>query len=356
MIKKRNKVKKTKILAINFGGIGDEILFLPALKTIRAFYPVPYLTLAVEPRSKSIKELSSLIDKIITCDVKGKFKYLNLIKLIFKAWSGRYDVVVSSGSSKLVAILLFLTGIRKRIGYDSGILSKILLTKAVPLNKNQYAADMYHDLAIAINTDQDSGLPEINILPENLVWANEKIGIRDKQIITIHPGVSKLSIEKGIIKFWSITNWVELIVKLLCSGKYKVILTGGPDDEGVFLQIRAELARYNLPDDSLINLYGETKNISQLAALISLSNMLVCVDSAPMHVGVGARTPIVAIFGPTDEKKLLPQDDYRFTAVREDSIDCSPCLWDKRQTSCDYLDCLNIDSNKVFQAIEQQLS
>ncbi|EKE04621.1 MAG: heptosyltransferase [uncultured bacterium] len=356
MIRRQKKVKTTKILAINFGGIGDEILFLPTLKSISAFYPIPHLTLVVEPRSKSIKELSSLIDKVITCDVKGKFKYFNLIKLIFKIWPGRYDIVVSSGSSKLVAILLFLTGIRKRIGYDSGLLSRILLTKAVPLNKNQYAANMYHDLATAINPEQDPLLPEINILPENMIWANEKIGSRDKQIIVIHPGVSKLSIEKGIIKFWSITNWVDLIVKLLCSGKYKVILTGGPDDEGVFLQLRAELARYNLLDDGLINLYGETKNISQLAALISLSNVLVCVDSAPMHIGVGARTPIVAIFGPTDEKKLLPQNDYRFAAVREESLDCYPCLWDKRQTSCDYLDCLNINPEKVFEVIEQQLS
>lgn len=356
MMKKQKKIKKTKILAINFGGIGDEVLFLPTLKTIRAFYPLPHITLAVEPRSKSIQELSSLIDGIITCDVKGKFKYLNLVKLLFKSWVGRYDVVVSSGSSKLISILLFLTGIRKRIGYDSGFLSRLLLSKAVSLNKSQYAVNMYHDLALAINEDQDAGLPEINIKPEHLVWANEKIGDRDKQIIIIHPGVSKLSIEKNIIKFWSINNWVSLIVKLLCSGKYKVILVGGPDDAGVFLQLRAELARYNMPEDNLLNFYGQTSNISQLAALINLSNVLVCVDSAPMHIGVGVRTPLVAIFGPTDEDKLLPPNDYRFAAVRNENIDCRPCLWNKRQTTCDYIDCLNIEPEKILQVIEDQLN
>lgn len=350
------KIKKTKILAINFGGIGDEILFLPTLKTIKAFYHTPHLTLAVEPRSKSIKDLSSLIDKIITCDVKDKFKYFNLIKLLFKIWFGRYNVVVSSGGSKLVTILLFLTGIKTRIGYDSGFLSRILLTKAVPLNKNQYATDMYHDLAKVITDEDNSGLPELNISPEYLVWANEKIGGRNKQIIVIHPGVSKLSIKKNIIKYWSITNWVELIVKLLCSGKYKVVLTGGPDDENVFLQLRAELARYNLPDNNLINLYGKTNNISQLAALINLSNLLICVDSAPMHIAIGTRTPVTAIFGPTDENKLLPVNDYRFMAIKDETLDCRPCLWDKRQTSCDYLDCLNIDPEKVYQAVEQQLN
>jgi ADP-heptose:LPS heptosyltransferase len=158
-----------------------------------------------------------------------------------------------------------------------------------------------------------------------------------------------------MIKFWPVNNWVDLIIKLLSSGKYKVVLTGGPDDESTFFQIRAELARYNIPEDNLVNLYGETRNISQFAALVSLSNLLVCVDSAPMHVGVGVRTPIVAIFGPTDEAKLLPPNDYRFMAVKNEDIDCRPCLWHKRQTTCENLDCLNIDAEKVFDIIEQQL-
>ncbi|MFH0703036.1 MAG: glycosyltransferase family 9 protein [bacterium] len=355
MLKKRKINKKTKILVINFGGIGDQILFFPALKTIKASYPLPFLTLAVETRSKSAKELSSLIDEVITCDIKTGFKYFNLIKLLFKIWSGRYHVVVSSGGSKFIAIFLFLTGIRKRIGYNTGLLSKILLTKTASLNKNQYAANMYHALAKAICSDQEANLPEIDISPENLIWAYEKIGSRTKQVVTIHPGVSKLSITKNIIKFWSVSNWVSLIVKLICSGKYKVVLTGGPDDEGVLLQIKAELARYDISEDSLADLYGQTKNLSQLAALISLSNVLVCVDSAPMHISVGTRTPIVAIFGPTDEKKLLPSNDYRFIAVKDEDLDCRPCLWDKRKNSCDYIDCLNINSDKVFQTIKEHL-
>ena len=356
MVKKQKLDKKTKILAINYGGIGDEILFFPTLKTVKAFYPLPELTLVVEPRSKSAKRLTDLVDNIITCDVKGKNKLINILELLMKIWIGRYDMIISSGSSPMVSIILFLTGIKTKIGYNSGLLSRLLLTKAVPLNKSQYAVNMYHDLARAINNEEIPGLPEININPENMVWANEKIGLRDKQIITIHPGVSKLSIEKNIIKFWSVANWSNLIVKLLCTGKYKVILTGGPDDADTFLQISAELARYDIPESNLINLYDETNDISQLAALIRLSDMLICVDSAPMHIAVGVRTPVTAIFGPTDEKKLLPSDDYRFVAIKDDSVKCRPCLWDKRSTSCDSLDCLNISSEVVFQAIEQQLS
>lgn len=357
MIKNKKQTKKTKILAVNFGGIGDEILFFPTLKTLKTLYPASSLTLVLEPRSKSAKELTSLIDEVITCDIKGKPKYLNIIKLLFRIFLGRYDIVISSGSAKSVAILLFLTGIRKRFGYNTGWLSKILLTKTVPLNKNQYAVGMYHDLTGAIKSNQECGLPEIDISQKNLLWANQKIGDRGgKQVITIHPGVSKLSVEKNMIKFWAVQNWTDLIVKLVCSGKYKVILTGGPDDEGTLLQIKAKLAEYDFPKENLTDLCGQTRNISQLAAVISLSDLLVCVDSAPMHLAVGVQSRVAVIFGPTDDRKLLPPNDQRFVAIKKDHLDCRPCLWEKRQSTCAFINCMDITSAKVFEVIEKALT
>ena len=46
------------ILFINYGGIGDEILFLPTIDTMKKDYPSAKITLALESLSKSIKNLS----------------------------------------------------------------------------------------------------------------------------------------------------------------------------------------------------------------------------------------------------------------------------------------------------------
>ena len=160
--------KRKRILAINFGGIGDEIFFLPTLISLKKEFPDSEITLALEPRSKSVKDLTDVIDDLILIDVKGKNKYFELIKLISKARQGNFDLVVSSGGNKLISILLFLTGIKERCGYDTGKLSRFLLTHAMPLNKNQYACKMYHDL-IRNLTSYDTELPQIN------VQVNEKI-------------------------------------------------------------------------------------------------------------------------------------------------------------------------------------
>ena len=134
------------ILFINYGGIGDEILFLPTIDTMKKDYPSAKITLALEARSKSIKNLTDKINDVICVDIKAKGlkKYFNVLNFIINTWTKKFDCVISSGKSPLVAIILFLTGIKERIGYNSK--TDFLLTKKVELNENQYAAKMYHDL------------------------------------------------------------------------------------------------------------------------------------------------------------------------------------------------------------------
>ena len=67
--------KPEKILMVNFGGIGDEILFLPAISSIKKEFPDSKITLALEPRSKSVRDLTNMIDDVMCVDIKGKHKY-----------------------------------------------------------------------------------------------------------------------------------------------------------------------------------------------------------------------------------------------------------------------------------------
>lgn len=319
-----------RILAINFGGIGDEILFLPTLISLKKAYPNAKITLALEPRSKGIKDLTDIIDELFLIDVKSKSKskYSELLKLISLARKGKFDMVISSGGNKLISILLFLMGIKRRYGYNSGKLSEILLTKAVPLNKNQYACDMYHDLITPI-TEIKTNLPQITIEGDE----------NEPNTILIHPGVSKLSVQLGMIKTITAEKWANVIDLLIESGK-KVILTGGPDDKDCVIAIMAHLK--NIDNPNFVDYYGKTKNLIELAKLIAASEKFVCSDSAPLHVAVALGVKTYVVFGPTDYNKLIPKSDNVIPITADDNCDLKPCLWEKRQTTCENLECLNI--------------
>lgn len=328
--------KINKALFINFGGIGDEILFLPTIQSFKNKYPEAKITLALEPRSKSIKDLSSLINNVLLIDVKGKNKYIELLKLLFEARKGNFDVVFSSGGNKLISILLFLTGIKQRYGFFTGNLSKVLLTQPCPLIKNQYAAKMYHELVKPLTKDE-ADMPQIYI---------ENSTTKEPNSVVIHPGVSKMSVSKNMVKTYSPQKWKELIKKLISMGK-KVYLAGGPDDKEYIEAIAPTFDN----TENFVNYYGQTKNIMELAKLIDSKEVLICCDSAPMHIGVAVNTKVIAIFGPTDEKKLIPQNNKNFVAVQNKNCSCRPCLWDKRNTTCPQVNCLNIPIEEIIKEL-----
>lgn len=323
-----------KILFINFGGLGDEILFLPSIISVKREFPDSHITLALEPRSKGITCLTNIIDDILLADIKGGNKYFELLNLLFKIWTKKYDIVISSGGNKFISIFLFLTFIKQRYGYNTGKLSELLLTKAITLNKNQYAVSMYHDLVSEI-TDKKTELPELNINKREV----------EPNTVLVHPGVSLMSFRKGMIKTVPAKIWAEVIEKLSDAGK-KVILAGGPDDKDTIEAITKTVSQ-----EKFTNYYGKTKNLTELAELVSGSEKFLCSDSAPLHIGVALGTKTYVIFGSTDDKKLIPQNDKVVPIKNNFNCPLRPCLWERRQTTCEELGCLKISSDEIVDAV-----
>ena len=73
-----NDVKK--VLLINFGGIGDEILFFPTIKSVKQTYPNAKIYLALEKRSKSayrpVQRCESAVLVLHHNDSSGFFNHL----------------------------------------------------------------------------------------------------------------------------------------------------------------------------------------------------------------------------------------------------------------------------------------
>lgn len=323
-----------RILFINFGGLGDEILFLPTILSVKEQFPNSEITLALEKRSRGIIRLTDVIDKTLFANIKGKNKYFELLKLLVKIWSGKYDMVISSGSNKFISIFLFITFIKEKYGYNTGILSKILLTKAVDLNKNCYAVDMYQDLAKYV-TNIRTELPVLSIKKKTII----------PNSVLIHPGVSKLSVQKGMIKTIQPEQWAEVIEQLANSGT-KVLLAGGPDDKECI-----DVIQKLVSPDKYENLFGQTKNLEELAELVSSAEKFLCSDSAPLHIAVALGVKTYVIFGSTDDKKLIPQNGLVIPIKADCKCPLQPCLWERRQTTCENLDCLKIPTAKIVSTV-----
>ena len=351
-----------RVLIVNPGGIGDQILLLPTAILIKEKYPSCSIDLITEPRSSCIRDLTNLFSEVREYDFKGE---LELRKLFRTLRIKKYKYFITTGFSYKANLLTLLSDAEIKIGFYKGIFSNVFLTHPIKLNKDQYTTKMFAELTLPLSPElklkiqSEPLIPKIKIPQDSIDWVKELLApkIRERLFskkIVIHPGVSKLSIKKNILKNWPVKNWALLIEQLLEDTNNTIILTGGNDDIETIEEIYKKLP-FLVKPKNLIDLSQKTMTIDKLAALISISDLLVCVDSAPMHIGVGLGKKLVAFFGPTDPKKLLPYDK-RFTAVHVTNLECRPCLFDKRKESCGNPQCLKVTPEMMLDAIRLKLT
>ena len=64
-----------------------------------------------------------------------------------------------------------------------------------------------------------------------------------QEFIALHPGVSLMSISKGIYKSPSPNVWCELVLGILNRGK-KVVLLGGGDDKKIIKDLTKHIQKH----------------------------------------------------------------------------------------------------------------
>lgn len=88
-----------------------------------------------------------------------------------------------------------------------------------------------------------------------------------------------------------------------------------------------------------------------MAELISSAEKFLCSDSAPLHAAVALGVKTYVIFGPTDVNALIPKSENVTPIMANDNCELKPCLWARRQTTCDKLDCLKITAEQVAKTV-----
>lgn len=246
-------------------------MFFPALASLRQRFPEAELEVVVEPRAAAAYEVCPSVSRVLTFPFKEQLSLGDLSDLLGRIRERQYDGVLSLGRSLGVKLLLWLTGIPKRVGYAPPGPGWPWLTDPVPLKPAQYAAQMYHDLVQGFGIAAPAGLPQIRLKKADLEWAEQErkrlLGDAAQDYVLLHPGASQLSQEKGIQKIYPSANWVKVIKGFREKRpELPLVLVVGPEDEQLAEGFLAQLPE--LPVSRPVRL-------GQLAALIGGGNAAV---------------------------------------------------------------------------------
>lgn len=290
-----------RIVALVPGGIGNQILFFPTLDELKRYYPDADIDVVVEPRAQGAYRVCKSVASVLRFDFKNRNSLTEWVDLIGNIRDREYNVTISLGQRWFVGLLLWLTGVPVRVGYQGS--ANLFLTNPVELKTEQYAAAMYHDLLKGLGISSPCPDLTINVPKADIDWAEaeqKRLGINESGYVLIHGGSSQFAQAQSIDRY-PVENWRQIIQQFQQrQPDLPVVVIQAPEDE----QLMRSLSESN-PDIKVTS----PGDVGKLAAMIAGANLMLCTDSGPMHLAFAVQTYTIGLFGATDPKKLLPPSD-----------------------------------------------
>jgi heptosyltransferase-2 len=339
-IKKLPREGIDKILIRGTNWIGDAILTLPAVASIRATYPQAHIAVLVKPWVSDIYGLFSDVDEVTIYENKfdtpaGVFRLARMLK------GKKFDAAILLQNAIEAAIISLAAGISLRAGYDSDARG-LLLTHRVRRTeeiRKVHQIDYYLEMVKALGcvpVDREMHL-EAKINPLDAQDILRKfIPEAEKTIIGIAPGATY-----GPAKRWLSDRFAAVADKLNEHLSSQVILLGGKADWEVAQEVQ------KLAQTKLINLAGKT-TLREAIYLISQCRLFISNDSGLMHIAGALNIPTVAIFGSTNPVTTSPVGNKSIIVRKE--VSCSPCLKEKCPTDFRCMKLISVED--VFKAAQ----
>ena len=315
-----------RILLVKLSALGDVVHALPVAATLQRRYPNIALDWLVEEEAEDLVRGHPALSEVV---VSGRKRWLRQLRhpAEIPATLGemrrfaaglrrrRYDVILDLQGLFKSALYVLASRAAVRVGFAKGREGApwVLTHRVVAPPQPVHAVDRYLHLAAAVDATEPVREFHISLSPDDLAVAGFHLAA-----CRVPPGCPRVVVHPSArwrTKLWEVSRWRELAAALLAEG-ITVILTGSREDEKIAEGI---VAGMNPPPLSLVG----RLTLKQLAAVLRDVDLMITVDSGPLHIAAAVGTPVVALFGPTDPLRTGPLGPGR---ILRRELPCSPCL------------------------------
>ncbi len=330
----------SRILVVNFQGIGNMILFTPVLESIKKAYPEAEVVLVVAERgTKEVISGSGLVNRIIEYDAAKDAGRHRLGEIIAELRNEPIDIGICASRDSLEPYLLYEAKAMFRIGFKYRVGSyknaAFLLHAAVEQDYEKHEVINDLNLLKPLEIKIDAKAPIFHFDASDMATALGKLnrsGIRfSEQAIGFHVG----SYGNMAQKRWLPQNFARLGDRLHATYASRIFLFGGREEKKIASLVIQKMTH------PAFNLAGQL-TLKETAAIISRLRLFVSNDSGLMHVAAAVGTPVIGLFGPTVEKKNAPWswDGVPAVVVRH-PMACAPCYNPYGgHINCEHVNCL----------------
>ena len=339
-----------RILLIKPSALGDVVHALPVVASLKQRYPEIPLDWLIEEEAAPLVEGHPAVAEFV---VSGRRRWqrqlrnpgavpgaLREIRAFARKIRGRYDAVLDLQGLLKSALYVLAARAPIRVGLADGREGATwVLTHRVPVPPQPvHAVERYLALAEAVDAASVVRDFTIPVAPADVGVAEGVLAGLPRPIVVLHPAA------RWPTKLWETARWRDL-ASALCRDGVGVVVTGGAGDRALAAEIGEGL------NPALRSLAGRI-SLKQLAAVLRSADLMITVDSGPMHIAAAVGTPVLALFGATDPARTGPLGP---ACVLHRKLPCSPCL-QRRCAIADTLRCMrDIDVPEVLATARRML-
>lgn len=345
--------KINKILVVQLWGIGETILALPAIDSLRKKFPKAEINILATERNKDV----FFKNKSVNSPLQIKLNPLSIISFILRNFKS-YDLVVDMEEYlNISAIISFFVG-RNVVGYSHNSRAKLYAQK-VKYNDGQHAVQTFLDLARVLDIAYDvERLPRLNFSKNDKfivdkLLKNNKIEKSDF-IVCVAPGAA----ESAKSRIWPYDRYSELCDEVIARHNAKIIFIGVLEENRLIESIQNKMENR----DKTVNAAGKV-TLNQLFYLIGRSNLFIGNDAGPMHIAAAQGIKSLGLFGPNLPLRFGPYGKGNIGLYKGYNCEFSPCINVHKghvpdclfpKISNDYQKCMkNISIDDVLKEIEK---
>lgn len=351
-----------RILLIRLRLIGDVVFTTPVIRALRRRFPDAHLAYLVEPHAAPVVAHNPHLDEVILAsrpEAKGRIRTDFALGRRLRA--ARFDLVLDLHGGPRGAILAWLSGAPRRLGYTV-VGRSWMYTERVerptalrPRHSVVNQWDLLTPLGFAAPDPEQDGT---EMAVSESVRAAVGAKLRAAGIDTARQPVVVVHVSAGNpFRRWPASSFVTLLTRLAdADANRRIVVVSGPSESDAARTIGAD-ARRQLGAHAGTIVDDIEFDLVELRALVDSAALFIGGDSGPLHVAGTSGVPIVGLYGPTLSARSAPWRPSRFVteSVELDALTCRPCA----QRHCepgDFRCLVRLEPERVSDAAERALA
>ncbi len=304
-----------RILIIRPSALGDVVRTVPALVSLRAQWPQARIDWLVQDTYAEVVRHHPALSGVVPFPRQALARWfinpagaVQFAGLCARLNSSRYDLVIDLQGLLRSGFFTLVTGAHRRVGFaNARELGWLGYNRRHRISRGVHTVDRMLGLLAAEGIPL---APDLQLYPgpQDAQWAQTFLAghaLADQPFAIVAPTA------QWLCKCWPLDRFAAIIDRLLRTGLAggRVIVLAAPHEQEYVRLLRTLLpgaAAAGREGPKAGSLLFPSTTPGQMLALIARCALLVCNDSAALHMAVGFDKPIAAVFGPTDPALVGP--------------------------------------------------